>query len=96
MLNEFKNEFRLFCEKPPKGFEKYFKPEPKSSDKNIKLGESKSKDVKETKSKETKPEAKPESSSSKSAPSPGGPPKSRPYDQWSFGLFGGTGSRQVQ
>lgn len=77
-------EFKLFCEKPPKGFEKYFKdgkPSPKES-------KPEAKESKETKGKETKPEQKPPK------PSLGAPPgEKKPYDQWSFGLFGGTGNR---
>lgn len=74
------NEWRLFCEKPPKGFEKYFKPGSKQPAKDAKAKEAK--DGKEIKTETPKP---PPVSSS------GGPSKS--YDQWSFGLFGGTGSR---
>ncbi|KAI4470098.1 atp-dependent protease [Holotrichia oblita] len=92
-FNNILNEFRLFCEKPPKGFEKYFKPNSKAPDKSAKGTEAKPKDLKETKGKDAKTEPKPEPSASKSAPGPGPTGKSKPYDQWSFGLFGGTGSR---
>lgn len=86
------NEWRVFCEKPPKGFEKYFKPGSKDAPKDTKQT---SKDAKPSEgAKETKPEPKPESA----APPPKTPPssspgQSKPYDQWSFGLFGGTGTR---
>ncbi|XP_019877698.1 AFG3-like protein 2 [Aethina tumida] len=81
------NEWKLFCEKPPKGFEKYFKPgkdapkETKPDSKNCKEGK---KDAKPPLEKEPTP---------KPPPPPPQQPGSRPYDQWSFGLFGGTGSR---
>lgn len=45
------------------------------------------------KGKEAKPEPKQEPPPSRTAPGVGPSGKSRPYDQWSFGLFGGTGSR---
>lgn len=79
-------EWRLFCEKPPKGFEKYFK-EGKPAAKDAKPEEA-AKDAKEAKGGEAKPEQK--------APKPSlgaAPGAKKPYDQWSFGLFGGTGSR---
>lgn len=86
-INTVLQEWRLFCEKPPKGFEKYFKP--RNSKQPAK--EAKPNDAK---GKEAKTEPKPESSQQKVPPPPPrqtGPQK--PYDQWSFGLFGGTGSR---
>ncbi|CAH0546652.1 unnamed protein product [Brassicogethes aeneus] len=80
------NEWRLFCEKPPKGFEKYFKPGSKEAPKDCKP------ENKEVKGKDAKPI--PEKESAPKAPPPSSQPgSSRPYDQWSFGLFGGTGSR---
>ncbi|KAH1003844.1 AFG3-like protein 2 [Dendroctonus ponderosae] len=80
-------EWRLFCEKPPKGFEKYFK-EGKPAAKDAKPEEGAKKEAKETKGSEAKPEQK------TPRPSLGGAPgEKKPYDQWSFGLFGGTGSR---
>ncbi|KAL1518320.1 hypothetical protein ABEB36_001960 [Hypothenemus hampei] len=79
------NEWRIFCEKPPKGFEKYFK-EGKGASK------SDQQTPKETKGKEGKSEQKEQPSPTRpSLGSPSGDKK--PYDQWSFGLFGGTGSR---
>lgn len=76
------NEFRAFCEKPPKGFEKYFKEGGKEAPKEVK-------DVpKQAKGAEApKQEPKVPPPPSRSSPSP------KPYEQWSFGLFGGTGSR---
>lgn len=83
----------MFCEKPPKGFEKYFKQGgakvPKEPVKDGKI----SKEAKEGKEKETQsepikeaPKRVPPSTSSGS-----GIGGSKPYEQWSFGLFGGTG-----
>uniref|UniRef100_A0A0V0G4E0 Putative aaa+-type atpase n=1 Tax=Triatoma dimidiata TaxID=72491 RepID=A0A0V0G4E0_TRIDM len=67
-------EWRVFCENPPKGFEKYFK--------NKKTGETKSE--KETKKSE---EPTPSKSAPASASSSQQKPSSQ---QWSFGMFGGT------
>lgn len=78
----------LFLRETPKGFEKYFKPE--SKNKEVKT---KSKDGQETKD---KPEPKPKPAPQKPSSSSTGQQGSKPYDQWSFGLFGGTGSRWVQ
>ncbi|CAG9763310.1 unnamed protein product [Ceutorhynchus assimilis] len=77
-------EWRLFCEKPPKGFEKYFK-EGKAAPKDAKPG------AKEAKEKDTKPQ--PREPPPVTRPSLGSPGEKKPYDQWSFGLFGGTGTR---
>lgn len=74
----------MFCEKPPKGFEKYFKP---GGAKELK--EPAAKEAKEAKGKDAKPE--PQKEPSKSAPSSTQSGGSKPYEQWSFGLFGGTG-----
>ncbi|XP_066147975.1 mitochondrial inner membrane m-AAA protease component AFG3L2 isoform X1 [Euwallacea fornicatus] len=77
-------EWRLFCEKPPKGFEKYFK-EGKPSTKEGKP---------EAKEGNIGKEAKPPPKQPISKPPLGEPPgDKKPYDQWAFGLFGGTGSR---
>lgn len=76
-------ELKVFCEKAPKGFEKYFQPGSKKTP--LKELPKEAKDVKE---KEAKPDTKP----LQQPPRPP-PPGSKPYDQWSFGLFGGTGSR---
>ncbi|XP_073976127.1 AFG3 like matrix AAA peptidase subunit 2 isoform X1 [Rhodnius prolixus] len=75
-------EWRVFCENPPKGFEKYFKNK-KSGE--IKL-EKKSKNVEET---TTPSKSAPSSSSSSSSTTP--PSSQKPSSQqWSFGMFGGT------
>ncbi|KAF2879166.1 hypothetical protein ILUMI_27018 [Ignelater luminosus] len=85
------NDWRVFCERPPKGFEKYFQPGSKRPP--PKEAKEPPKEAKDAKGKETKGEPKPSPPPSR-APPPSTPPgASRPYDQWSFGLFGGTGSR---
>lgn len=90
------NEWKLFCEKPPKGFEKYFKPGSKPQAKDTKPeSESSAKEAKETKGTgtgKTEPKPPPKPSTPPGGGQTGG---SKPYDQWSFGLFGGTGSRLV-
>nr|CAI5836228.1 unnamed protein product [Callosobruchus analis] len=82
-------EWRLFCEKPPKGFEKYFRPggakELRESSKDAKAKETKDVKGKESKPEEAKETPKPPPPSSSQQGS------SKPYEQWSFGLFGGTG-----
>ncbi|XP_045464467.1 AFG3-like protein 2 [Harmonia axyridis] len=88
IFNSVLNDLRVLCEKPPKGFEKYFKPggskpevkENKEIKAKEKDGKSESKD-----SKDTKVNPKPSTSS--------GSQSSKPYEQWGFGLFGGTGNR---
>ncbi|XP_022909281.1 mitochondrial inner membrane m-AAA protease component AFG3L2 [Onthophagus taurus] len=87
------NEFRLFCEKPPKGFEKYFKPGNKPVPKEGKAAETKGKEARDGGGKDAKADAKHEIPPPKSTSSSSGQPGKKPYDQWSFGLFGGTGSR---
>lgn len=76
----------MFCEKPPKGFEKYFR---QGGAKDLKEPV---KEAKEVKGKEAKPEQPKEAPK---PPPPSAPPStspgSKPYEQWSFGLFGGTG-----
>ncbi|KAF5286736.1 hypothetical protein FQR65_LT12469 [Abscondita terminalis] len=79
-------ELRLFCERPPKGFEKYFQ---KGGNKSP-AKEGKEEGSKETKANEGKTEPKVPPPSSRAAQSSG---SSKPYDNWSFGLFGGTGTR---
>lgn len=74
----------LLCGKPPKGFEKYFKP---GGAKQLK--ETPARDAKETKPKDGKTE--PPKEVPKPPPSSRQPSSSKPYEQWSFGLFGGTG-----
>ncbi|KAJ8951369.1 hypothetical protein NQ318_009305 [Aromia moschata] len=84
------NEWRLFCEKPPKGFEKYFKP---GGAKELKQEPKEAKEAKESKGKDAKqeqPKEQPRLPPPPTSKSPGGP-SSKPYEQWSFGLFGGTG-----
>lgn len=83
--------WKLYCEKPPKGFEKYFKPSGAGSSKL----EDKLADKNDATGKEAKKDTKSDAPPSKSTPPP---PPNRPttpkaYEQWSFGLFGGPGSR---
>uniref|UniRef100_A0A224XBN9 Putative atp-dependent zinc metalloprotease yme1 n=1 Tax=Panstrongylus lignarius TaxID=156445 RepID=A0A224XBN9_9HEMI len=67
-------EWRVFCENPPKGFEKYFK--------NKKTGETKlEKDTKKSEDPTPSKSASASASSSQQKPS---------SQQWSFGMFGGT------
>lgn len=77
------HQWRLFCEKPPKGFEKYFEQGNKQTTKP------KVEPPKEAKEKD----AKPEPTKPKPIPPPPSSSGSKPYEQWSFGLFGGTGSK---
>lgn len=85
--NSVLQQINLFCEKPPKGFEKYFKPQGKTKSettvdkKQAKAPEKANEKPKEPKVEPPKPSTTPGSSGGKS------------YEQWSFGLFGGTGSR---
>lgn len=70
-------EWQLFCEIPPKGFEKFFKPGTgKQAPKNGKPKEEVPKEAQQ-----------PPPSRGTSQPPP--KPTQRPYDQWSFGMFGG-------
>ncbi|XP_044733109.1 AFG3-like protein 2 [Chrysoperla carnea] len=95
-FNGFENilqEWKLFCEKPPKGFEKYFKP--RTGAKELKDDKAKPSDaVKDGKKAE---DAKRTTEPPKPIPPPplGRTPgqTNKPYDQWSFGLFGGPGGR---
>lgn len=80
LLQSVINHFRLFCQKPPKGFEKYFKPggapkkdPPPESSNGSKEGK-----------REVPPISKPSMGQTSSTPG-----SSRP-DQWSFGAFGGS------
>ncbi|XP_065172398.1 AFG3-like protein 2 [Atheta coriaria] len=91
-LRSVLNEWRLYCEKPPKGFEKYFKDKPGTAAKDGKPA------AKEAPKKDGKPaaaEAKADAPkpSTSGAPPPPSQPGNKPYDNWSFGLFGGTGNR---
>lgn len=90
LIRSVLTEWRNFCEKPPKGFEKYFKPGTKEATKDAKGKET----SEVNKGKESKTEPKQDTQTPKPPPSLSQPPgSSKPYDQWSFGLFGGTGNR---
>lgn len=84
------NSWRFFTEKPPKGFEKYFEPSVKKPSQQAKSeGKKDAKEAKESKPKEEgseRPKVPPPPSKTSGS-------QQKPYDQWSFGLFGGTGSR---
>lgn len=87
-LENLWQEWRAFCEKPPRGFEKFFK-------ENEKKGVPKEKKGKEEESKpppeqQAEQKAKPFPTGAFSSKSP--PPSSSKPDpqQWSFGMFGGT------
>lgn len=71
--------WRLFCEKPPKGFEKYFRP-----------GGKKASNKPET-AKDAKEAPKEEAGASKGESAPPPPPRmqQKPPEQWSFGMFAG-------
>lgn len=73
-------KLQLFCEKPPKGFEKYFKTSKGSATDAV---DSKKTESKISESKLTKP--------SVSTP-PGGDMKSKSSNDWNFGMFGKTSS----
>lgn len=88
LLNSILNEWRYFCEKPPKGFEKYFKPEGNKT--GVKENKTEKPEIK-AKDKDGKSEQKVKPKPSTSTTS--GPQGNKPYDQWGFGLFGGTGNR---
>ncbi|XP_065081157.1 AFG3-like protein 2 [Ochlerotatus camptorhynchus] len=76
--NEFLHRIQLFCEKPPKGFEKYYKPG--SANKGAAGEEQEAKAVKE---------AKPASSTPKDTSGQQQPPK----NDWNLGMFGPQPSR---
>lgn len=76
-------EWRLFCERPPKGFEKFFKPGgSKEATKSVKPSAKEAKDA--PKQSQAPPPSKAAPGSQPSKP----PSPSKPYDQWSFGMFG--------
>ncbi|PNF15812.1 AFG3-like protein 2 [Cryptotermes secundus] len=76
-------EWRLFCERPPKGFEKFFKPGgSKEATKSAKPSAKEAKDA--PKQSQAPPPSKAAAGSQPSKP----PAPSKPYDQWSFGIFG--------
>ena len=72
-------EWRVFCEKPPIGFEKYFKEKEKQASAEGKITKEAVKEA---------PTAA-QQSQSKSFPKSTPPPKPT-SQQWSFGMFGGT------
>ncbi|KAF4520289.1 hypothetical protein B566_EDAN004348 [Ephemera danica] len=88
---DFDAIFRRFCQKPPKGFEKYFRP-------------AGSKPPPEPSSKTQPKDAPPKESQAPPSKGAAGqtPPLTRPpppgsakqFDQWSFGSFGGGPSRE--
>lgn len=93
-LNALKNEWRIFCEKPPKGFEKYFKPGSKKPSSSAAKPETSPKDAKpKEQAGSEKPKAEPPPPSRTPGSTNTAGQQKPPYDQWSFGLFGGTGSR---
>lgn len=82
-LEKVLDQWRQFCQKPPKGFEKYFKP-----------GAAGKKEVAEKPDTGSKGSKQDEGSAPKQAPTPQpskAAPGSKP-DQWSFGVFGGSRS----
>jgi len=85
---DFESLFRRFCQKPPKGFEKFFRP---AGSKPPPSAESKSADSK-SQPKDAPKEAPPPPSKGAPPPPLSKPPPGpgRPFDQWSFGSFGGS------
>jgi AFG3 family protein len=76
-------QWRLFCERPPKGFEKFFKPGGGAQG-----TKSAKPSVKETKDAPKESQIPPPSKGA-AGPQPSKPPgASKPYDKWSFGMFG--------
>lgn len=88
-FERFLSEFRVyFAEKPPKGFEKYFKP--KSGDKNAKPPEGKASEKKANTSEAKKPPvSEPPPTSTGGTARPGPSPPRPPGDPWSSFLGGG-------
>jgi AFG3 family protein len=76
-------QWRLFCERPPKGFDKYFKPGGGTQ------GTKSAKPfVKETKNAPKETQIPPPTKGA-AGPQPSKQPgASKPYDKWSFGMFG--------
>lgn len=76
-LKSVLRQFRLYCQKPPKGFEKYFRPggAPK---KELSPKNESGKEVKH----DVPPTSRPSASQSRQGPS-------RSQEQWPFGAFGG-------
>jgi len=76
-------QWRLFCERPPKGFDKFFKPGGGTQG-----TKSAKPSVKETKD-APKESQIPSPSKGAAGPQPSKPSgASKPYDKWSFGMFG--------
>ncbi|XP_059476994.1 AFG3-like protein 2 isoform X2 [Neocloeon triangulifer] len=83
---DFESLFRRFCQKPPKGFEKFFRPAGSKPPSESKQSESKEQP------KDAPKEAPPPSRGAMPPPLSKPPPgPGRPFDQWSFGSFGGSG-----
>nr|CAD7194965.1 unnamed protein product [Timema douglasi] len=82
--------WKLFCSKPPKGFEKFF--QPGGNNKSPKSAEKVSKEANKDAPKESQT---PPPSKTNPGPAPSKPPGStgKPFDQWSFGMFGGQSGR---
>lgn len=80
-LEKVLDQWRQFCQKPPKGFEKYFKPGGAGRKEVAEKPESGSKESKQDGSSAPKQAPSPQSSKSASGSKP---------DQWSFGVFGGS------
>lgn len=77
-------QWRAFCEKPPKGFEKFFEPAGKRKP-------NESKEAKKESSSKDAPSKKPPSGEVPRPPSIGSGPRSSDSN-WSFGMFsGGSG-----
>jgi AFG3 family protein len=70
----------LFCERPPKGFEKYFKPG--GGKQATKPGKSSVKEAKDGPKESQTPPPPPPPPKGATGPQP-----SKPYDNWSFGMF---------
>ncbi|XP_067003473.2 mitochondrial inner membrane m-AAA protease component AFG3L2 [Anabrus simplex] len=83
-LESVLQQWQIFCERPPKGFEKFFKP---GGAKQAPKPEQASKDVKGA-PKEPQPPPPSKGAAGQAAPKPSSS-TSKPYDQWSFGMFGG-------
>lgn len=78
-LDKIWQEWRVFCEKPPHGFEKYFKEKQKQANAEGKTVKEPAKDAPSA-AQEAQPKSYQKSAAS-SKPS---------SQQWSFGMFGGT------
>ncbi|KAK9499956.1 hypothetical protein O3M35_002889 [Rhynocoris fuscipes] len=75
-------EWRLFCENPPKGFEKYFKNKKTNDSAQLaKDGDKKAEPI---------PSKSSTSPSKEAEPTPSSQQQKQSTQQWSFGMFGGT------